>query len=270
MKKSTRLVWTLIFTVVLLTVAVNLFLYRQLLLGNVVTLKQVQATRLLRFDLSGINNVVLNGTVWVNIIPADSDVIEIPKEEFGARMDQRSMLLNAMEIRGGKTPVLRQEGDTLYVQGSVRQPLHRPYADWFYRQSVGQINLYTSALRSIRIVNGQILINGGPAPVSGKSFSLDAVNATVWLAERDGQDTRDVKRDELPDEFFDSVNIRCVNTVMLLNRYAVVRNLSARLDSASELIDRDARIGQPCINSSADSRVSLTGKNLIKTTIEIH
>jgi len=270
MKKSTRLIWIFVCSVVLITVAANLFLYRQLLLGNVLTLKQVQASGLQRFNLPGIKNVVLNGTVWVNIIPADSDYIEIPKEEFGARMDEGSTLTNALEVRGGIKPVLRQESDTLYVQGSFRQPLHRPYADWFYRQSVGQINLYSSSLRSIKIVNGQMLIKGGPAPVSGKSFSLEAVNATVWFAEQDAQDIGNVKRYELPDEFFDSVDIRCANTVMLLNSTAVMRKLSARLDSASELIDRKARIGQPHVNASADSRVSLTGQNLIKTTIEIH
>jgi len=262
MKKSTRLIWISVCSMILLMVAVNLLLYRQLLLGNVVTLKQVQATRLLRFNLSGVGHVVLNGTIWVNIIPADSDFIEIPKEEFAARLDERSGLRNALEIRSGETPMLRQEGDTLYVQGSVRQPLHRPYADWFYRQNIGQVNLYSSTLRSVRIINGQILIKGGPALASGRSFSLDAVNSTVWLAEPDGQDLRD--------EFFDSVNVRCMNTVMLLNKSAVMNSLFARLDSASELIDRNAAISRPYVDASADSRVSLTGKNLIKTTIEIH
>jgi hypothetical protein len=83
----------------------------------------------------------------------------------------------------------------------------------------------------------------------------------------DSQEEGGVSRRKFPDEFFDSVSLHLTNSILLLNRPAIIADLKARIDSSSELNDRSASLGRPRIIASGDSRVSFTGHNLSNTTI---
>lgn len=262
MKKSNRAILVSILSVALLMIVANLLLYDQLKKGHITTLQELQARQRASYKAGPIRHLVLSGTIWVNILPSADDRIEIPKEERILKAGEVGMFGLSGTSSGGTSPVSRQGGDTLYVFGTNSVPLHRPYADWFYRQSLGQIYVYTSTLESIQLKNGQILIKGTAQPNTTKPLKLEASGSTIWLAEADGK--------HLSAEFFDSISLHLVNSVLLLNKPAAIAALEARLDSASELTDQHAVLNRPQINTSIDSRVSFTGENLKATRIVIH
>jgi hypothetical protein len=140
----------------------------------------------------------------------------------------------------------------------VEQAIHRPFADWYYRQNVGQVYLYASSLSYVRITNGQVLLYGRAGQRDASRMMLDAQHATVWIGEMDGR----------PKEYFDTIDLHLTNTVALLNKPAVIQGLKARLDSASEINDRQAKIESSEIRASADSRISFTAPNLSKTIVK--
>lgn len=256
--------------VILVVVLANALLYYRLRDGHITSLREMQTLRLTRFPTKPVHRLVLSGTVWANVIPSDSDYILVPKDEMGMRVTDIGVFGKTDIAALGRKPLFRVEGDTLYVNGSSEVPIHRPYAEWFYRQSIGQIYIYASSLDHIRVTNGQMVLKGADRLDSRRQMSLDAVGSTVWLAEMDARPEGKSMLMPLPSEFFDSVSLHLVNSVLLLNKPATVSVLYARLDSASELNDRGAVLTRPEINSSIDSRVSFTGENLKNMNVVIH
>jgi hypothetical protein len=253
-----------VFAVAVVILLVNILIYRELHKGHITTIEKEQAARRAHFPLAAVRHLILSGTIWVNIIPSDSNVIQVPEEAIDQTV--KIPVVFRLDAPDAMRPSFRQSGDTLYVSGNNDQPLHRPFADWFYRQGVPQINVYASGVRDIQVVKGQVVVRGQPAAVSGTSLQLVAQNSTVWLGELDNRPEGSTTRRKLPDEFFDSVSLHLTNSILLLNRPATIGDLWARMDSSSELNDRSSSLGGARIVVSPDSRASFTGKNLSKLT----
>ncbi|WP_431211084.1 hypothetical protein ACQ86N_34915 [Puia sp. P3] len=202
--------------------------------------------------LPRIHTVSLNGVVWANFIPSDSNYVEYP--------------VVADKTTGNYVREIHQSGDTLYLTGPYGMPNRRIWADWPYRHSFAPINIHFRNLRSIDITNSQIYVEGTPGPTTPKPIRISAAGSSVWI----GDYTENPKNQESPKEYFDSLDLRLDNSLLLLNKPAVIPKLHARLDNHSELNDRIATLGAADISPGPDSRVSITGTNFPNTTINVH
>lgn len=266
MKASSKWLIAAILASVVVMFGANLLLFHQLRQGKITSFQEERNAGPPPLSLPPIHFLVLNGTVWVNIIQGDSNILRIAGDDRGPNTFRAVVLGPKSSDMSSCGPVYRLAGDTLYITGDNHQPLHRPYVDWFYRVSLQQINVYVSALKDIRVLNGQVLLKGRPAPTSNTSITMEAKNSTIWLGEMDTRPEGSVRK-RLPNEFFDSISLRLHNTILLLNKPSVITGLHARLDSASEINDRNAVLGRSLISASPESRVSFTGNNLSKATI---
>jgi len=250
MKKSNRLLLAF-FLVALLVIAFgNASLYREYRKGHITSADDLLTQGLTTKQLGPIRHISLTATVWVNIIPSDSSYLEYPKELEGNR--------------GNYLTHIRQSGDTLFLTGGANQVIHRAFADWYYRHSFPPVNVHVKNLRSADITNAQVYFKGAPTPVT-TSIDINAKGSSVWL----GEYIEPLKH-QPPKEYFDSLNLRLDNTVLLLSRPAVIPRLNATLDNGAELNDRTATLGAASISASADSRVSITGINTPKTIFNVH
>jgi hypothetical protein len=171
----------------------------------------------------------------------------------------------ADKTTGNYVREIHQSGDTLYITGPFQKPNLRVEADWLYRHSFAPINIYLKDLPAIDLTNSQIYVAGTPGPTPG-TIHVNAKGSSVWIGESDAP----LAQRASPKEYFDSLDLRLDNTFLLLNRPAVIRTLHARLDNYAEISDRAATIGAADISPGPDSRVSITGANLPKTTINVH
>jgi len=263
MKKSNKLILGSIFMALVVVTVTHLILYGQYHRGHITTVKLREAEQMVVYHPSAFHYISLSGTVWVNIIPSDSPMVEMSNN--GNSADLVGITAKQPFHGESKGPDLRVSGDTLYITGENTIPIHRPYADWYYRHSFLPINIYAHQPQGISITNGQLMLVGAKDSAILNSAVLTATNSTVWIGE-----FNEPRHGEPSKEFFDSLNIQLDNTILLLNRPAVITRLHARLDNNSELNDRSANIAFPEVSTSNDSRVSFTGANIKKTTINVH
>lgn len=252
MKKSNQLLIALFLLALLVIGFANLNLYSEYRKGNITSRDQLMAGSWNTTQLPSLHTVSLTGVVWANIIPSDSNYIEYTKGE--------------KETTGNYVRQLRQSGDTIYLTGPVEMPDHRVWADWFYRHNLAPINIHLKYLRSIDVTNSQIYVAGTATPASTSSIKLTAKGSSVWIGEYD----ESPKKQPLPNEYFESLDLHLDNTLLLLNNPAVITSLRARLDNYSEINDRTAILGAADISPGPDSRVSITGTNIPKTAINVH
>jgi len=266
MRTSNKWLISTVVASIFVMIGANLLLFRQLRHGKVASFQDERNARSSRLSLPPIHYLVLDGTTWVNIIPGDSNILQMADDD-GEPNSFRAVVFGPKSSGiSNHGPVYRLAGDTLYITGNNQQPLHRPYIDWFYRMSIHQINVYASALENIQVSNGQVLLKGRPDSLQHTSMALEARNSTIWMGEMDMQ-PEGTRHKKLPDEFFDSISLRLYNTVLLLNKPSIVTDLHARLDSGSEINDRSATLGRSRISASPESRISFTGNNITTTTI---
>ena len=295
MKKSNRLLIALFLLALLVIVFANFTLYREYRNGHITTRDQLMADNLTTTQLPPTHHVSLTGIVWANIIPSDSNYIEYTKGD--------------QETTGNYVRQLRQSGDTLYLTGPFNMPNHRAWAEWLYRHSFAPINIHLKSTWSIDATNSHIYLQGAAEPNAHESnaskpntgatepntskpdtgatepntskpnanasepsagpppttIRINAIGSSVWIGEYN-----ELIRNGAPKEYFDSLDLRLDNTILLLNRPAVIAKLHARLDNNSELNDRITTLGAADISPGPDSRVSITGTNIPNTTINIH
>ena len=254
MKKSNRLLIALFLLALLVIVFANFTLYREYRNGHITTRDQLMADNLTTAQLPPTHHVSLSGIVWANIIPSDSNYIEYTKGD--------------QETTGNYVRQLRQSGDTLYLTGPFNMPNHRAWAEWLYRHSFAPINIHLKSTWSIDATNSHIYLQGAAEPNAGPppiTIRINAIGSSVWIGEYN-----ELIRNGAPKEYFDSLDLRLDNTILLLNRPAVIAKLHARLDNNSELNDRITTLGAADISPGPDSRVSITGTNIPNTTINVH
>ena len=251
MKKSNQLLIALFLLALLVIGFANLTLYSEYRKGHFTSRDQLMASGWVTTQLPPLHTVSLNGVVWANFIHSDSNYVEYP--------------IVADKTMGNYVREIHQSGDTLYISGPFGMPNHRVSADWLYRHSFAPINIYLKNFPSIDLTNSQIYVVGTPSPVPGTT-RINAKGSAVWIGESDDPLVRRVQ----PKEHFDSLDLRLDDTYLLLNKPAVIRALHARLDNYSDISDRVATLGAADISPGPDSRVSITGTNVPKTTINVH
>lgn len=262
-KTSNKLLVTMLIGAILLVGGIHLALYGQFRAGHFIRWRQLQQRKFVQYHLAQPTVLSLTGIVWVNIYPSDSFYIELPKVEDPD--DKPWMLGQTGPEANLAIPQYSQSGDTLSVIGDVTVPLWRPFADFSYSNHLPRINIYTRRLKEIRLLDGQLVLDGSDGAADAPAIRLTASNATIWVAEYNEPNPT-----PLPKEFFDSLDLHLSNSILLLNRSATIRSATIRLDAGSELNDRWSTVGRSQISASDSSRISLTGNNLKKTTIDIH
>src|ERR1700754_813547 len=256
MKTSNKLLIALGLCILLLIGGIQLALYSNMKKGKIVSPTTLHAENFVKYTLPSPTYLSISGVLWVNLIPSDTFSIEFPKEN---NLKEKTTRIPQRFANGNYELSYRQSGDTLFIIGSNKTAIHRPYADWFYRMNQMQVNIYGRNLKGISVVNGQFVFRGTAWVSGGSETILSVDSSTVWIGDRALHDGQSVEK-----EFFSHIGIRSVNSVVLLNPSASIRQLHADLDDLSELIDQKSLIDSISIGYSHDSRIGLTGINLKK------
>jgi hypothetical protein len=262
-KTSDKLLAAMLIAGAGLLCCIHLVLYAEFRSGHVLRWKDIEKAQFVQYRLSRPTCISLTGTIWVNIYPSDSSYIELPRtSKTGAQAKVIGLIGPTADLA---MPAFRQNGDTLNVTGDCRIAVHRPFSDWSYRSLLPVVNIYGRGFRDIQILNGQLVLNGSDRNAGATSYRLTAKNSTVWVAEYD-----EPLQTVPTTKFFDSLDLRMANSVLLLNRAADIRSANISLDGSSELNDRWSTIGRGAIIGSDSSHIALTGNNLKRSTINIH
>jgi hypothetical protein len=262
-KTSDRLLVAMVAGAALLTCCIHLALYAEFHQGHILTIRQLQESRFVRRYPHRPAIISLTGTVWVNFFPSDSFYVELPKQNDPA--DKPWLTGQVGPEENLPVPQYRESGDTLVITGYFTGSLHRPYAEFAYSNHLPVVNIYGRDFREIRLLDGQMAINGSAVSIGAPAIRLSAINSTVWIA-----DYNERNPTILPKEFFDSVNLHLSNSYVLLNRSAIIRSAAIQLDGSSELDDRWSTTGHLEISAADSSHINLTGINLKHASIGIH
>lgn len=259
-KTSNRLLAAMVAGVVALVCFIYLDLYARYRQGHIVTRRQLERKAYTPYHPHRPAVLSLDGTVWVNLYPSDSFYIELPKADNPAGKPWLTGQTGPEETL--QLPQYRESGDTLLITGSFTDPLHRPFSDPSYRNFLPQVNIYGRDLKDIRLLDGQMVIYGSDSAAGAPAIHLTAINSTVWVA--------NLNESTHYKAYFDSLDLRLSNTILLLNPSAIIRTASIRLDSNSELNDRWSTVGRLTIDGHDSSHIGLAGNNLKHATIDIH
>ena len=262
-KTSDKLVAAMIAGAALLACFINLALYAEFRQGHILTVREWQESRFVRYYPHRPAVISLTGTVWVNFYPSDTFYIELPKQRDAG--DKPWLTGQVGPEESLPMPQYRESGDTLLINGYFTASLRRPYSDFTYRSQVPQVNIYGRNFRDILLLDGQLVLDGSSSATGAPATRLTAVNSTIWVA-----DFNERSPTTLPEEFFDSLDLHLSNSYLLLNRPANIRSAVLQLDGSSELDDRWSTTGHLGIAAADSSHINLTGNNLKHATIDIH
>ncbi|HVU94546.1 MAG TPA: hypothetical protein VHE34_04945 [Puia sp.] len=259
MKASNKWLLGFILATVLFCLGMYGLLYSEYRKGHFVTEAQLHKEQFIKQPIRKPRVIALDGTVWVNLVPADSFSLELPRvnKDADAGLFQTGPAIQ-LKINSPETPAVtwRQQGDTLFIKGSVNRPLHRPWSAWYYRRAIPEVNVLGPDVDEIILNNGQLYLQGTAAATAKRSARLTIRNSTLWLGMQYDNDHRG------PTEFFDSLDIHSANSITIINRAAVINHLRMTETDSSVVSDQYANIQSSIIQSSPDSRVDLSGGNL--------
>lgn len=274
MKTSNKLIIGFAISFFLGAIAIHGLLYNEYRKGHFVSAEQMTAERFTRIPLPAPKVISFEGTIWVNLSPADTFALDIPRnnEDPDAGMFEKTALpitrstnpLQQGNLAGGKAITWLQRGDTLFVIGTTMTPIHRPFTGWPYRSNIPQVTVHTSAPGEVLLNNGQIYLQGTNDSSILRKARLNIRNSTLWIGMH-----YETRRDG-PTEYFDSVDLRAQNSIIVLNTAAYIRHLQASLTDSSVITDQYARLINSVIHSSPDSRVDLSGDALKNNQVIIH
>lgn len=260
MKTSNKLIIGFILGFLLVSTAVHLVLYSEYRKGHFVTEKQMHEEDYIKFALPAPRVISFNGTIWVNLVPADHFALELPRKEE----DPEAGVFEKGPGASYKAISYQQQGDTLLVTGSVTIPIHRPFSGWPYRHNLPQVTIYGSVLNDVLLNNGQLYLQGANDSTISRSARLTIRNSTLWVG------MQYETRRPVPREFFDSLDIRATKSIIVLNTSASIHHLQAELKDSSVITDQYSRLANTLIRSTPDSRVDLTGDALKHNQVIIH
>jgi hypothetical protein len=243
--------------------AVHGALYGKYRNGEFVGTEQLRSEEFIRYPIAKPRVISFDGTVWVNLIPADSFALELPRvnKDPDEGMFDDGPKVRVKEIGSGDNAlVYEQKNDTLFVRGNTKVTIHRPWAAHYYRRGVPIVNLYAPSFDKILLNNGQLCLRG-MAPFGKAPTHLTVSNSTLWI----GMQYENVRRDLT--ESFDSLDIGCTNSIVVLNSAANINYLSAQLKDSSVITDQYSILKNATITTSPDSRVDISGSNLKNSRI---
>jgi hypothetical protein len=257
MKTSDKLLLGTAVLILGLLLTIQLILYNSYKHGDIMTAGSVHAERYTRYTMPAPQYLQLSGVLWANIIPSDTFYIEFPNDH--------TAYAETPGFEGRNTTSYRSSGDTVLISGPNEQAVWHPFADWLYRVRTPQVNVYCRDLREIRLHKGYLYLKGDSDGTALSSAHLVIDSSTVWIGE-----LMDDPRPTAPKEFFKSLDVRLTNSILLINRPAIVHTLRARVEDHSEINDREAVLDSLDIHSSNNSRIALTGSNLKKAQLSLH
>ena len=263
MKTSNKMILGFIVVTILAFLGVHAILYNKYRKGEFVAEGKLHSEDFVRYPVAKPRVVSFDGTMWVNLIPADSFALELPRVnidpdagmfEYGPAVKQK------MAGFEGKALGYAVRGDTLVVTGNTTTTVHRPFSAWYYRRRIPQVNLYAPSFENIILNNGQLCLRGMSSG-GGRSARLTVDNSTLWIGMQYESQRRDVP------ENFDSLDVISMNSIIVLNSSAQIRLLRASLRDSSIITDQYSGVKESIIGTSADSRVDLVGDHLAKSKI---
>src|ERR1700722_9272370 len=209
--------------------------------------------------------IVFEGTIWVNLIPADSFVLAMPRinrDPDEGLFQYEPIAKSKIERSRDEAIQYEQRDDTLFVTGTVQVPIHRPYSEWFYRRGLPVVDVYASSFDNILLNHGQICLRGVRSG-TGHPAHLTILNSTLWI----GMQYSTTRHD--PPESFDNLDVTSSNSEIVVNSTSRVNHLKVQLSDGSVLTDQFSTMDSSSISTSADSWIKLSGENLKKTRITV-
>jgi hypothetical protein len=267
MKASNKWITAFILVTVLFCLGIYEVLYSEYRKGHFVTAAQMHDEQFVKQPLRAPRVVSIDGAVWVNLVPADSFSVELPrnnKDPDDGLFQSRPLILLKSNNAGTRAITWRQNGDTLFIKGTIDRPLHRPWSAWYYRQGLPQVNIIGPSVDEVLLNNGQLYLQGTAAVAGKQSTRLAIRNSTLWVGMQyeNGHPG--------PKEFFDSLDIRSANSITIVNTASVIGHLQMTLSDSSVVSDQYSKTGSSVIQASPDSRVDLSGANLKNNQLIIH
>jgi len=259
MKTSNKWILGFILTTVLSCLGLYGLLYNEYRKGHFVTEAQIHDELFIKHPIRKPRVISFDGTVWVNLVPADSFSLELPRfnKDPDAGIFQSTPVVR---LKGNGPEALavtwRQAGDTLFIKGNIDHPLHRPWSAWYYRRNIPQVNILGPSVDEVLLNNGQLYVQGTATAAAKRSTRLTVRNSTLWL----GMQYENAYHG--PTEFFDSLDIHSANSITIVNRPAVISHLDLTLTDSSQVNDQYAVVGSSVIRACPDCRVELTVSNL--------
>jgi hypothetical protein len=265
MKTSNRLIIGFVIVSFALFVGVHWVLLGKYRKGEFISSEKVRNEEYIRYPIGKPRVISFDGTVWVNLIPADSFALELPRNnedpdkgmfDYGPQVNLKGTKFE------GKALGYQIKGDSLLVKGNTTIAIHRAFSPWFYRTRTPQVNLYAPSFADIILINGQLCLRGASSG-TGRSAHLTVVNSTLWLGMQ-----YETWRHDYP-ENFDSIDITSKNSFIVLNSPANIRMLRATITDSSLISDEYSGLQQAIIGTSTHSRVQLTGEHTAKSKITV-
>lgn len=266
MRTSNKLLLGFVLLVFGTFLAIHGVLYGKYRKADFITDQQLRTEEFIRYAISKPRVISFDGTIWVNLIPADSFALELPRinKDPDAGMFDYGPRVNLKEARQiNKALTYHEKDDTLFVSGNTAIPVHRPFSPWYYRRQIPQVNYYAPSFDNILLNNGQLCLRGKKSGYSPAAH-LIIRNSTLWI----GMQYETIRHD-LP-ENFDSLDITSINSSIVLNGPARINHVNADLKDSSVITDQYSSLNFIDITSSPGSRIDLTGDSWKKSRIIIH
>jgi hypothetical protein len=266
MKTSNKLLLAFVLGTFLASIAIHGVLYGRYRKGQLVGERRLHAETFTHYDLPRPRVLVLDGDIWVNLVPGEGFSLELSRknEDPDAGMFAITPTVKLKGVQAARPAVVyEQRGDTLFVRGNVRVTVHRPYSDYAYRRQLPQVNIIGSVPGEIVVNNGQLYLQGGPSAATSRSARVQVRDATLWIGMQYESNVRGQP------EFFDSLDIRSDNSILVLNHSATIDHLQADLTDSSVITDQYSTLTHSVIRSDPGSRMNLPGENLKRNQIII-
>lgn len=265
MRTSNKLIIAFVVVVFGSFLAINGVLHHKYVKGDFVPQEKLWQESFVDHPLPKPRVIVFDGTIWVNLIPADSFVLAMPRinrDPDAGLFQYEQVAKSKIERSRDQAIMYEQRSDTLYVTGTVQVPIHRPFSEWFYRRGLPVVDVYASSFDNILLDHGQICLRGVRSG-SSRPAHLTVLNSTLWIGLQYGSARHD------PPESFDSLDITSINSEIVVNSAARVNHLNVQLKDSSVLTDHFSTMDSSMISTSANSWINLSGENLKKTRITI-
>ena len=266
MRTSNKWLLGFILAVVLFCFGTYGMLYSEYRKGHFIPATELHKEEFISQRLPTPRVLSFDGTIWVNLIPADSFALELPRinKDADAGLFQNEPGVRIIKIPADNPAITwRQKDDTLFVTGNTHIPIHRAYSSYYYRRQLPQVNILSPVFTQVLINNAQLYLQGTAAPTTNGPTRITIRNSTLWI----GMQYENHQQD--PREFFDSLEIHADKSLVLLNAPATIHHLQTTLTDSSWISDQYARIDSSVIRSSPDSRIEFSGGNLKKNQLII-
>jgi hypothetical protein len=261
MKKSNRLLIGFLIGAICFIALVQLVLYARYHSGHYLNEADLHREAYIQYHQPPPSVLMLDGTIWVNLLPADSFYFEFPVHPPDP---QNLGYFAKSNSPNEKVLSYRRSGDTLYISGNFHTPNHTGFSDLFYRRQLPQVFVYGPGFRSIDLVNGEVWLKGAADSAGRRPARLNIRNSTLWIGYYAHEEGKPAP------EYFDSLEVTADNSTICLNRPARISRLNLNLADSTYLFDDYTSLRSADVGCDSSSRVWITGGNLQKFDLHHH